>query len=238
MSSLKATVVPSDLIKTYLSSSKGKNDSFTPEVTAAESWPNPVLALIATSTSNTFLIVNNEFVRSTSEMKVLGIKVYSLLSVDLSNGDVWSFKLETLVDDVGISPLQTPVTVVTPVTWTSLALTVTTLANDGTLFPKPPNDRILPTFNVPGNSELSLVTVHNPVWGVFAVNCALPKSITGLCIISPLNVFAKPTLPKSGPPYTDFTSCIPKDVTAVATRLFATPFISNGSLAINSPFFS
>ena len=88
MSSVKATVVPSDLMKTYLSSSNGKNDSFTPEVTAAESWPNPVLGLIETSTSNAFLIVYKEFVRSTSEMKVLGIKVYNLLSVDLSNGDV------------------------------------------------------------------------------------------------------------------------------------------------------
>ena len=90
---------------------------------------------------------------------------------------------------------------------------------------------------MPGNSELSLVTVHNPVALSIAVNCALPKSITGLCIMSPLNVFANQHYPNQGIPYTDFTSCIPKDVTAVATRLFATPFISNGSLVINSPFF-
>ena len=67
------------------------------------------------------------------------------------------------MDDVGISPLQTPVTVATPVTLTSLVETLVILANEGTLFPKPPNDKIFPTFNVPGNSALSLVTVHNPV---------------------------------------------------------------------------
>ena len=37
------------------------------------------------------------------------------------------------MSDVGISPLQTPVTVVTPVTLTSLVETLVILANDGTL---------------------------------------------------------------------------------------------------------
>ena len=83
--------------------------------------------------------------------------------MDLSNGEVSSLKLETCVDDVGISPLQTPVTVVTPVTLTSSVETLVILANDGTLFPKPPNDKIFPTYNVPGNRGLSLVTVHKPV---------------------------------------------------------------------------
>ena len=79
--------------------------------------------------------------------------------MDLSKGDVWSFKLETCVEDVGIAPLATPVTVVTPVTLTSFVLTSVILANDGTLLPNPPNDKIFPTFSVPGNNELSLVTV-------------------------------------------------------------------------------
>ena len=238
ISSLKATVVPSDLIKTYLSSSNGKKDSFVPAANAAESWPNPVSGLSATSTLNSFLIVNDELVRSTSEINAFGINEYNLLSVDLSNGDVWSFKLEICVEDVGIAPLATPVTVVTPVTLTSFVLTVVILANDGKLLPNPPNDKIFPTFSEPGNKELSLVTVHTPVALSFAVNWALPKSMTGLCIMSPLNVFAAPTLPKSGPPYTDFTSCIPKDVIAVATRLLSVPFITKGSFVINSPVFS
>ena len=54
-------------------------------------------------------------------------------------------------------------TVLTPVTLTSFVLTSVILANDGTLLPNPPNDNILPTFNEPGNNELSLVTVHIPV---------------------------------------------------------------------------
>ena len=68
-----------------------------------------------------------------------------------------------MCEDVGIAPLATPVTVVTPVTLTSFVLTSVILANDGTLLPNPPNDKIFPTFNDPGNSELSLVTVHTPV---------------------------------------------------------------------------
>ena len=75
-----------------------------------------MLGLSATSTVNSFLIVNDEFVRSTSEINAFGINAYNLLSVDLSKGDVSSFKLEICVEDVGIAPLATPVTVVTPVT--------------------------------------------------------------------------------------------------------------------------
>ena len=94
-------------MKTYLSSSNGKNDSFVPAESADDNWPNPEFGLSATSTLNDFLIVNVEFVRSTSDMNAFGINAYNLLSVDLSKGDVWSFKLETCVFDVGNSPLTT-----------------------------------------------------------------------------------------------------------------------------------
>ena len=117
-------------------------------------------------------------------------------------------------------------------------LTSVILANDGTLLPNPPNDKIFPTFSVPGNNALSLVTVDIPVDPFTPVIEALPKSRAGLCFTSPLNGLTKPTSPRSGPPYTDFTSCIPKEVTATATLLFDLPFTINGSFAKNSPDFS
>ena len=51
LSEVNTSVVPSDLIKEYLSSSNGSNVSFVPDSTCAVSW------LFEISTSKVFLIV-------------------------------------------------------------------------------------------------------------------------------------------------------------------------------------
>ena len=104
------------LIKTYLSSSKGKNVSSTlPLLTA------PV-ELLVIDTSNSFLITIDDPVRSTLDIFLLGRAVYKLLSVEDWNWDVSILKLEGLIAPellspaiiVGKPPSQIPATVVTP----------------------------------------------------------------------------------------------------------------------------
>ena len=68
LSDVKDSVVPSALIKLYLSSSNGKNVVLSPAVTAAVSAS--VDALIATS--NTFLIARVASLKSTSDMRDFG----------------------------------------------------------------------------------------------------------------------------------------------------------------------
>ena len=119
----------------------------------------------------------------------------------------------------------------TPVTRTSFALTSVILAKVFKFFPSPPNFNILPTFNLPGNWEFPLVIVltPDPPVSVDDVTFADPKINSSFNFISPVKVLAKPILPKSGPPYTDFTSLIPKFVTATDTREFSIPLNINGS---------
>ena len=68
LSDVKVSVVPSALIKLYLSSSNGKNVVLSPAVTAAVSAS--VDALIATS--NTFLIARVASLKSTYYMRYFG----------------------------------------------------------------------------------------------------------------------------------------------------------------------
>ena len=70
------SVVPSVLIKTYLSSSKGKNVSKESPLLIA-----PVEELVIV-TSNCFLIVIEELVKSTLEIFLLGKGVNNVLSVE------------------------------------------------------------------------------------------------------------------------------------------------------------
>ena len=66
LSADNASVVPSDLIRAYLSSSNGKNVSFGPADILEESCP------LAISTLRTFLIVKLALVKSTDSISVLG----------------------------------------------------------------------------------------------------------------------------------------------------------------------
>ena len=68
MEEFTASVVPSDLIKEYLSSSNAKNVSLVPAVGVVEESSCPLVIL----TVKVFLIVNVASVKSTSEIEVLG----------------------------------------------------------------------------------------------------------------------------------------------------------------------
>ena len=96
------------LTKTYLSSSKGKNVSDASPLLRAPVEPSVMV------TSNCFLIVKEELVKSTSATSLLGNTVNKLLSVEDWNWEVSILKLEGLIILVGRPPSHTPVTVVTP----------------------------------------------------------------------------------------------------------------------------
>ena len=77
-----------------------------------------------------------------------------------------------------------------------------------------------------------------------AIQMLIDKHGLDIKILFKLNVFTleyndkRDSVNLINPPYTDLTSCIPKDVMAVATRLLSIPFIMKGSLLTNSPVFS
>ena len=109
LSALSASVVPSVLIRTYLSSSKGK------KVSKAEPEETAPVELEAMSTSNCFLIVKVESVKSTEATFCFGRTVNKVLSNP-------SWKLEDkivkslgLISELGRPPSQTSVTLVIPV---------------------------------------------------------------------------------------------------------------------------
>ena len=243
LSSVSNSIVPSCLIKEYLSSSKGKNVSLLPELTAAVN--ESVEAFIFTS--NNFLIVKVVFDRSTSDTNRFGKEVNKVLSWELSNGDVTRVRSESVVSAVVGSPIDKPpshmpLTVVTPVIVTSSIPTAVTLANFGSLVPAP-NFSILPTFIFPGNWGFELVTVLNPVVKSDLFKRPLPNTNSSFCTTSPVKVLANPTSPEfwsvsPGPPNIDFTSDTPKLVTAIDILESSTPSNMSGSLITKSPDFS
>ena len=91
-------MLPSDLIKVYLSSSKGKKVSFSPAVTGVDNWLSEIVTL------NVFLIVNAALVKSTEDIFGLGKTVYKVSSVDLDNFVPKIFKSETFRTDVDKPP--------------------------------------------------------------------------------------------------------------------------------------
>ena len=109
LSALNDSKVPSDLTRTYLSSSKGKNVSFA-DATSVFDW------LLEIVTANSFLIVRFESVRSTEAIKFLGSLVYNVLSVEVWKEDPRIARSLTEFAAEGGEPSQIPVTVVTPVT--------------------------------------------------------------------------------------------------------------------------
>ena len=66
LSEVNTSVVPSDLINEYLSSSKGKNVSLVPALTRVDNWFKEIL------TVNNFLIVREALVKSTEEILFFG----------------------------------------------------------------------------------------------------------------------------------------------------------------------
>ena len=120
LSAVNTSVVPSDLIREYRSSSNGKNVSFVPEVTTADN------SLSAMFTVSYFLRLMNESFNAREETFSLGNAVYKVLSLDVDNLVPRTLKSVTsiLVPVVGSLPSQIPVTVVTPEMTILASLTV------------------------------------------------------------------------------------------------------------------
>ena len=108
LSAVRSSVPPSDLIKVYLSSSKGKNVSFVPATTGVESCPDVIL------TVKVFLMLKEASVRSTVAILFFGSLVYNVLSEDDDSFVVKILKSTALKLEVGRVPLATPVTLDTP----------------------------------------------------------------------------------------------------------------------------
>ena len=241
LSEVRISVVPSALMSEYLSSSNGKNVSFVPADTAELNWSFDA----SITTSNNFLILSVALDISTSDILSFGISVNRVLSLDFSKGVDTSVRSGTSKDDPWVAnraPSVTPVTVVTPVTTTFSVFTSVILTNDFKLFPNPPNFNIFPTFNFPGNWGFPHVIVL--IETLLAVPTPVildePKINWSFWTISPWKVFANPTSPvfwsvNPGPANIVFTSDIPNDVIARATRVFSTPLNMSGSFGIISP---
>ena len=112
LSVVNSSVLPSDLIKVYLSTSNGKNVSLVPAVGLEE----VVICLSVISTLKVFLIVIEALVKSTSDTLGLGSTVYKVLSEDLPKSLLSNFRSVTCNWAEGRAPSTIPVTVVTPTT--------------------------------------------------------------------------------------------------------------------------
>mgnify|MGYP003319098302 CR=1 FL=1 len=77
LSELSCSVFPSDLIRTYLSSSKGRKVSLVPASAATESCSDAISTLIV------FLIVITDSAISTAATFAFGKRVYKVLTEDL-----------------------------------------------------------------------------------------------------------------------------------------------------------
>ena len=226
LSEVSNSVEPSDLINEYLSSSKGKNVSFVPATTEAESWFDAIL------TVNDFLIDKTAFVKSTEEILFFGSFVYNVLSDDDSKLVVKILKSVTCSKEVGNLPWAIPVTVETPVIVTVVDPTLTTFAKTG-------SDNVTSLYEIkfpcliilPGKDVFGLVTVLIPE------DCdeivAIPTLNFVDCTESAENVEADPTNP-----YTDLISEIPNEVTAIATRPDSIPSKINDSFLRKLPLVS
>ena len=199
LSAVNSSVVPSDLISAYLSSSNGKKVSFAPAVTTAESL------LVAILTVNVFLITILEEVKSTSEINCFGIVVYNAFalrsSADVDNFVPTIFKSLIVLAVGGRSPSKTPVTVVTPVTVTSPALTLVTLAPIGVAESVVVNFKILPTFTFDKKLEAAGAVILGEPAPSVAVIEETPTFTKVSSTVSAVNVTAAPMPPgKLGPP--------------------------------------
>ena len=189
LSSVKISVEPSVLIKTYLSSSKGKKvNSSEPEITAPVEFEEIV-------TSNCFLIVRLESVKSTEETFCFGRTVYNVLSNASWKLEDRILKSLGLISVVGRLPSQIPDTDVTLDSVSEFCDTDSTLENVGTDNPGFEYATKLPTVAIPTKyfDKSALVTVLIPPEP--ALMFTRPITLFELWITSPLNVDAAPTIP-------------------------------------------
>ena len=157
MSEVRTSVLPSDLIKVYLSSSKGKKVSFSPAVTGVDNWLSAIVTL------KVFLMVKDALVKSTEDIFGLGKTVYKVSSVDLDNLVPKIFKSETFRSDVDKPPWLIPVTVATPEIEIVVFPTLTTLAYTGKEDDPLLNLTRLPDLTIlPGKFSFELVIVLMP----------------------------------------------------------------------------
>ena len=190
LSDVKTSVVPSDLINEYLSSSNGKKVSLVPAITFVDSW------LLVIDIVSDFLTVMNESSKDTAETCCFGKTVYSVLSLDDSNLVSRIFRSVTWIwDESGSLPLTIPDTVVTPVIVTDDVPTLTTLANTGSIKSALLYLIRFPTFaTFPGKSSLVETTVLIPE-ELTVVIVAIPMLNLVDGITSPVNVVPTPTIP-------------------------------------------
>ena len=121
-------MTPDSVTNTYLSSSKDKNFSSISAVT----FPVEFDVIV---TSNCFLIVKTELVKSTSLIFCFGSLVYKLLSTEITDLVPSNLKSYTEMLVFGSPPSQTPVTVVMPDMVKVVAVTEFTLEYVGYNFP-------------------------------------------------------------------------------------------------------
>ena len=107
LSADKFSLVPFEVVRTYLSSSKGKNVS----LELAEIVPVEFADIL---TSNSFLIIKSEDAKLTSEIFFLGNLVYKVFELDFCRFDVKILKSLGLIEEDGSDPSHIPRTVVTP----------------------------------------------------------------------------------------------------------------------------
>ena len=108
LSSDKFSLVPPEVVRTYLSSSKGKNVS----PISAEIVPVEFDDMLI---SNSFLMIKFEDVKSTLETFFLGNFVYKVFELEFCRLDFKILKSLGLMVEFGSCPSQIPETVETPV---------------------------------------------------------------------------------------------------------------------------
>ena len=220
-----SSVLPSDLVRTYLSSSNSRKTSSLPdEIVFVE--------LSVMVTSYCFLIIKLAPVKSTDSTFFFGNgwkSAESKIVLELLwNLDDTIFKSLTSISEPGRVPSHIPVTVVTGDITTELVNTSLTLAKDfevkfGLLYCKR-----FPVVTIPGKESVALVIVETPAEE--PVIDTAPSSPTSFWIISPANVFAVPTTLNK-----DFTSDRPCAVYAVPILVSFVPSKINFSPLIKVP---
>ena len=128
LSDVRTSVVPSDLIRMYLSSSNGRKVSFGSALMTG-------VALLAIEVSNCLRMISDEPVRSTDSTLFLGktLKIASFVALLPDPVLSWilvckTLKLDGVSSDVGRTPLLTPETVSTASITRLLVFTVVTRA--------------------------------------------------------------------------------------------------------------
>ena len=178
---------PSDLVRVYLPSSKGRKFKSFPAIIIS-------VELFSIVTSYSFLIVRLELCKFTEDMYCLGKNVYNLFWSEMFKEVFNTLKSFTFkVELCGKDPSHTPWIEVTEVIPNELLLTETTEAKDGTINSGVEYETISPTLTEPIKIKLDEVTVDIPEdsWVIDAD----PIVVVGVNFTSELKVDAAPTNP-------------------------------------------